>query len=83
MISKGQTLLSLTHVFKNLLSAYAAALVHRLPKTALGLTNVTPPYNGQDWFIRMNEEEERVVCHVLQTAEFCKETIEGLSAVRP
>lgn len=81
MISKGQTLLSLTLVFKNLLSTYAAALVYRLPKTAMGLTNVSPPYNGQDWFIRMTEDEERVVCHILQTAEFCKDTVEGLSSV--
>lgn len=34
----------------------------------------------QDWCIRIGDEEELVVCHILQTAEFCKETVEGAAA---
>mmetsp|Transcript_28777 Transcript_28777/g.63416 ORF Transcript_28777/g.63416 Transcript_28777/m.63416 type:complete len:903 (+) Transcript_28777:134-2842(+) len=80
MISKGPTLLALTEIFQTLLTTYAAALLHRLPKTATGQTAVQPPYNGQDWYIRVPEDEEKVLCHILHTAEFCRETVEGLSA---
>ena len=30
--------------------------------------------------LQVSEEEERVVCHILHSAEFCRETLEGLAA---
>ncbi len=47
---------------KHLLT-YSAALLHRLPKTANGLTSASQPYSGTDWHIRVPEEEEQAsVC---------------------
>ena len=87
MISKGQTLLSVTQIFhvsvalwckwiycllhmllnttssicaQNLLDTYSAALLQRLPKTIHGQTSASPPLVGQDWYIRVTEEEELV-----------------------
>ncbi|GAX83739.1 hypothetical protein CEUSTIGMA_g11164.t1 [Chlamydomonas eustigma] len=80
MISKGETLVGLTGIFHNLLDTYSAALLQRLPKTAAGQTSASLPLTGQDWFIRLTEAEELVVCRILKSAEFCRDTIEGLSA---
>lgn len=80
MISKGEALLALQQVCAKHLHTYAAALLHRLPKNAAGLTSASPPFVGQDWYIRVPPDEELVVCHILQTAEFCKETVEGAAA---
>jgi hypothetical protein len=54
------------------LSGYAAELTKRLPRTAAGATSAAPPYTGSEWQIRLSEEEEVVVCHILATAEFCR-----------
>ncbi len=35
------------------LSLYCQALHQRLPKTALGQTSVSPPYQGVEWFIKV------------------------------
>ena len=47
-------------MFHNLLDIYAAALIQRLPKTLTGQTSVSAPFVGQDWYIRVSEEEELV-----------------------
>eukprot|EP00798_Chlamydomonas_sp_ICE-L_P013814 gene13814-19730_t len=52
----------------------------RLPKTVNGHTHGAPPYTGSEWHIKLPEEEERVTCHILHTAEFCRETGEALAA---
>eukprot|EP00798_Chlamydomonas_sp_ICE-L_P005789 gene5789-2585_t len=54
--------------------------MQRLPKTMNGLTNAPPPYTTPEWQIKLPEQEERVVCYILHTAEFCRDTIEGLAA---
>ena len=45
---------------QNLLDTYSAALLQRLPKTIHGQTSASPPLVGQDWYIRVAEEEELV-----------------------
>ena len=45
---------------QNLLDTYSAALLQRLPKTVHGQTSVSPPFVGQDWCIRLPEDEELV-----------------------
>ncbi len=58
---------------QRVLSSYANELIKRLPKTAAGATSVPGPYAvGGDWHIRLSEEEEAVVCHILHTAEYCR-----------
>ncbi|GFH29755.1 uncharacterized protein HaLaN_28471, partial [Haematococcus lacustris] len=79
MISRGATLLQLVDVFKRVLTQYSSALMQRLPKTATGQPGMPPPYVGTEWHIRVDDEEAQVVCHILHTAEFCRETLEGLA----
>lgn len=67
------------HIPQRLLSSYCAALLSRLPKTASGATSVSPPLVGSEWHIKLPDEEERVVAHVMHTAEFCSETAEALA----
>lgn len=78
LVSRGNTLLQLSGAFKRVLSSYAGELLKRLPKTAAGGTSAQPPYAGTDWHVRLPEEEEGVLCSILATAEYCRETTEGL-----
>nr|BCL66141.1 hypothetical protein [Volvox africanus] len=80
-VSRGPTLVALAQLFRRVLSGYAADLMRRLPKTATGSTHAVPAVVGgsMDWYVRLSEEDERVVCCLLATAEFCKETTEGLA----
>lgn len=59
---------------------YANELLRRLPRTADGRTSVPPPHVGTDWYIKLSEGEMRVACHLVTTADFCRETSEGLAA---
>eukprot|EP00878_Enallax_costatus_P033636 GHUV01037174.1.p1 GENE.GHUV01037174.1~~GHUV01037174.1.p1 ORF type:complete len:827 (+),score=323.16 GHUV01037174.1:597-3077(+) len=78
LVSRGITLARLAGAFKRVLSAYAGELLKRLPKTAAGGTSSQPPYSGTDWHVRLPEEEEAVLTCILATAEYCRETTEGL-----
>ncbi|KXZ52139.1 vps53 [Gonium pectorale] len=80
-VSRGPTLVAMAQLFKRVLSGYASDLMRRLPKTAAGTTTATPAAVGgpTDWYIRLTEEDERVVCCLLATADFCRETVEGLA----
>nr|ADI46829.1 VPS53Bf [Volvox carteri f. nagariensis] len=68
------------NLFRRVLSGYAAELMRRLPKTAAGGTSANPAVVGGSthWYVRLSEEDERVVCCLLATAEFCRDTTEGL-----
>lgn len=72
LVSRGAPLLALSDVFKKVLGMYAAELAKRLPRTAGGATTASPPYAGNEWQLKLSEEEEKVVCHILATAEFCR-----------
>lgn len=80
LVSRGLPLLKLSEAFKVVLNAYAGELLKRLPKTANGLTSASPPWVGTDWHIRVPDEEEKLCCYILHTAEYCRETVEGLAA---
>ncbi|KAG2492670.1 hypothetical protein HYH03_009085 [Edaphochlamys debaryana] len=80
-VSRGPTLVALAQLFRRVLSGYAADLMRRLPKTAAGTTTAqaAPVGGSTDWYVRLSDEDERVVCCLLATAEFCRETVEGLA----
>nr|BCL66276.1 hypothetical protein [Volvox reticuliferus] len=80
-VSRGPALVALAQLFRRVLSGYASDLMRRLPKTAAGTTNAVPAVVGGsvDWYVRLSEEDERVVCCLLATAEFCRDTTEGLA----
>lgn len=64
---------------QKVLYTYASELLKRLPKTATGGTSAAAPYLGTEWHVRMSEEDEGVVCNILATAEWCRETTEALA----
>ncbi|KAF5837073.1 Vps53-like protein [Dunaliella salina] len=82
LISRGQALLQLSEAFKRVLQRYSQALLDRLPRTASGaaVSSVTYPCVGTDWHVRMPKAEEQVVCRILHTSEFCRETLEALGS---
>ncbi|MEW5303964.1 MAG: hypothetical protein WDW36_006607 [Sanguina aurantia] len=80
MISRGATLQALSAVFQRVLGLYAHELLRRLPKNAHGQTSGVASWSSSEWQVRVDEDEEKVLCYILHTAEFCRETVEGLSA---
>nr|ADI46827.1 VPS53Df [Volvox carteri f. nagariensis] len=80
-VSRGPTLVALAQLFRRVLSGYAAELMRRLPKTAAGGTSANPAVVGGSthWYVRLSEEDERVVCCLLATAEFCRDETKGLA----
>ncbi|CAI5958970.1 unnamed protein product, partial [Closterium sp. NIES-64] len=71
-LTRKQTLLSLFQVFKRVLRQYAARLSARLPRAA-------QPTAGGEWQVKMTEKDERVVCYIINTAEYCHETAAQLA----
>jgi hypothetical protein len=67
-LSRNQTLFNLYTVFQRVLRAYAAKLVARLPRGQPGLVTGT---EGQ---VKVSDKDERVVCYIVNTAEYCHET---------
>ncbi|CAK9191617.1 unnamed protein product [Sphagnum troendelagicum] len=67
-LSRNQTLFNLYMVFQRVLRAYAAKLVARLPRGQPGLVTGT---EGQ---VKVSDKDERVVCYIVNTAEYCHET---------
>ncbi|MEW5319490.1 MAG: hypothetical protein WDW38_010638 [Sanguina aurantia] len=80
MISRGATLQALSAVFQRVLGLYAHELLRRLPKNAHGQTSGAASWSSSEWQVKVDEDEEKVLCYILHTAEFCRETVEGLSA---
>ena len=75
-LSRHQTLLNLHRVFQHVLCAYAAKLSSRLPKPTPGLGAAA---GGSEWQVKLTEREERCVCHIINTAEYCHETVAQLA----
>ncbi|GJP39555.1 hypothetical protein CLOM_g23913 [Closterium sp. NIES-68] len=71
-LTRKQTLLSLFQVFKRVLRQYANRLSARLPRAA-------QPTAGGEWQVKMAEKDERVVCYIINTAEYCHETAAQLA----
>ncbi|KAK9184731.1 hypothetical protein WN943_025082 [Citrus x changshan-huyou] len=58
-------------VFQRILKAYATKLFARLPR---GGTGIVAAATGMDGQIRISERDERVICYIVNSAEYCHKT---------
>ncbi|KAH9622612.1 hypothetical protein KSS87_002661 [Heliosperma pusillum] len=70
-LTKNQTLFNLFKVFQKMLKAYATKLFGRLPK---GGTGIVAAATGMDGQIKTSEKDERMICYIVNTAEYCHKT---------
>ncbi|CAA7399818.1 unnamed protein product [Spirodela intermedia] len=70
-LSKSQTLFSLFKVFQRILKAYATKLFTRLPKGGMGIVAAATGTDGQ---IKTSDRDEKVICYIVNTAEYCHKT---------
>ncbi|XP_074312416.1 vacuolar protein sorting-associated protein 53 A [Silene latifolia] len=70
-LTKNQTLFNLFKVFQKMLKAYATKLFSRLPK---GGTGIVAAATGMDGQIKTSEKDERMICYIVNTAEYCHKT---------
>ncbi|KAJ9693443.1 hypothetical protein PVL29_012286 [Vitis rotundifolia] len=70
-LTKNQTLFNLFKVFQRILKAYATKLFARLPK---GGTGIVAAATGMDGQIKTSDRDERVICYIVNTAEYCHKT---------
>ncbi|CAI9773930.1 unnamed protein product [Fraxinus pennsylvanica] len=70
-LTKSQTLFNLFKVFQRFLKAYATKLFTRLPK---GGTGIVAAATGMDGQIKTSDKDERVICYIVSTAEYCHKT---------
>ncbi|KAI5061178.1 hypothetical protein GOP47_0023683 [Adiantum capillus-veneris] len=70
-LTKNQTLYNLFLVFQRILKAYASKLLSRLPR---GGTGIVAAATGTDGQIKTSDKDERVICYIVNTAEYCHET---------
>ncbi|XP_044478748.1 vacuolar protein sorting-associated protein 53 A-like isoform X3 [Mangifera indica] len=71
-LTKGNTLFSLFKVFQKILKAYAAKLFARLPK---GGTGIVAAATGMDGQIKTSDKDERLICYIVNSAEYCHKTL--------
>lgn len=69
-LTKNQTLFNLYKVFQKVLRSYVAKLSARLPKAGQGLVAAAT----SDWQVKVPDKDERVICYIINTAEYCHET---------
>lgn len=69
-LTRNQTLFNLFKVFQRILRAYAGKLSARLPR---GGTGIVATATGTDQ-IKTSDRDERVICYIVNTAEYCHET---------
>ncbi|CAH1435177.1 unnamed protein product [Lactuca virosa] len=70
-LTKNQTLLNLFKVFQRVLKAYATKLFMKLPK---GGTGIVAAATGMDGHIKTSDKDERMICYIVNTAEYCHKT---------
>ncbi|XP_020550893.1 vacuolar protein sorting-associated protein 53 A [Sesamum indicum] len=70
-LTKSQTLFNLFKVFERILKAYATKLFGRLPK---GGTGIVAAATGMDGQIKTSDRDERLICYIVNTAEYCQKT---------
>ncbi|KAL7148640.1 hypothetical protein ABFS83_06G192600 [Erythranthe nasuta] len=75
-LTKSQTLFNLFKVFQRILKAYATKLFARLPK---GGTGIVAAATGMDGQIKTSDKDERLICYIVNTAEYCHKTSEELA----
>ncbi|XP_022936047.1 vacuolar protein sorting-associated protein 53 A [Cucurbita maxima] len=70
-LTKNQTLLNLFKVFQRVLKAYATKLLARLPKGGSGFVAAATGMDGQ---IKTSDKDEKVICYIVNSAEYCHKT---------
>ncbi|EPS73349.1 hypothetical protein M569_01407, partial [Genlisea aurea] len=70
-LTKNQTLFNLFKVFQRILKSYATKLYARLPKGGTGLVAAATGMDGQ---IKTSDKDERLICYIVNTAEYCHKT---------
>ncbi|XWS62080.1 hypothetical protein CRYUN_Cryun07bG0180400 [Craigia yunnanensis] len=70
-LTKSQTLYNLFKVFQRVLKAYATKLFAGLPK---GGTGIVAAATGMDGQIKTSDRDERVICYIVNSAEYCHKT---------
>ncbi|XP_076921561.1 vacuolar protein sorting-associated protein 53 A-like [Bidens hawaiensis] len=70
-MTKNQTLLNLFKVFQRVLRAYATKLLMKLPKGGMGIVATS---TGMDGHIKTYDKDERLICYIVNTAEYCHKT---------
>ncbi|GKU95681.1 hypothetical protein SLEP1_g9010 [Rubroshorea leprosula] len=70
-LTKNQTLFNLFKVFQRVLKAYATKLFARLPK---GGTGIVAAATGTDGQIKTSDRDEKVICYIVNSAEYCHKT---------
>ena len=78
-LTKGETLFNLTQAFERVLCLYATKLIGRLPATASSGSALVASSGTSDWHVKMGDADERVACIIINTAEYCYETVESLA----
>ncbi|KAL0715431.1 hypothetical protein Bca4012_064753 [Brassica carinata] len=58
-------------VFQRVLKAYATKLFLKLPK---GGTGIVAAATGMDGQIKVSDRDERVICHIVNSSEYCHKT---------
>lgn len=71
LLTKNQTLFNLFKVFQRILKAYAKKLFARLPR---GGTGIVAAATGMDGQIKTSDRDERVICYIVNSAEYCHKT---------
>jgi hypothetical protein len=77
-ISKGKSLLELSKMFGKLYTAYAAALVSKLPKTAAGHTTGAASLGSTAWHIKLRPEDVPLACLFINTSAHCIRMVQQL-----
>ncbi|KAM0937284.1 putative vacuolar protein sorting-associated protein [Dioscorea sansibarensis] len=70
-LTKNQTLFNLFEVFKRILRSYATKVYARLPR---GGTGIVAAATGTDGQIKTSDRDERMICYIVNTAEYCHQT---------
>ncbi|PKI58904.1 hypothetical protein CRG98_020650 [Punica granatum] len=70
-LTKNQTLFNLFKVFQRVLKAYATKLYAKLPKGGSGIVAAATGIDGQ---IKTSDRDERIICYIVNSAEYCHKT---------
>ncbi|CAN4101828.1 unnamed protein product [Withania somnifera] len=70
-LTRNQTFFNLFKAFQKVLKAYATKLFARLPKGGTGIVAAATGIEGQ---IKTSDKDERVICYIVNTAEYCHKT---------
>lgn len=70
-LTRNQTLFNLFKAFQKVLKAYATKLFGRLPKGGTGIVAAATGIEGQ---IKTSDKDEKVICYIVNTAEYCHKT---------